>query len=138
VVLAAVAGAPVGVDVEVIRGAEVAELARITFSPTERSAFDTLPANEQQGAFFTYWARKEAVVKATGKGMSIVMSKLTLSAHDAPPAVLASDSSEVDPAHVRMADLGPGHDYRASVAVFGDEPLEVAEQEADDLITALG
>jgi 4'-phosphopantetheinyl transferase len=138
VALATVDGAPVGVDVEQIRGAEVGELARITFSAGERAVFDALPENDKQGAFFTYWARKEAVVKATGKGMSIVMSKLTLTAHDAPPRVLASESSEVDPARVHMADLAPGHDYRASVAVLGGGPLEVTEQDADDLITALG
>ncbi len=138
VALAVVDGAPVGVDVEQLRGAEVGELARITFSADERSVFDAVPENDRQGAFFTYWARKEAVVKATGKGMSIVMSKLTLSAHDAPPRVLASESSEVDPAAVHMADLAPGHDYRASVAILGGGPLEVTEQDADGLITALG
>jgi hypothetical protein len=38
-----------------------------------------------------------------------------------------------------MADLKPGHDYRASVAVIGAaEPLAVTEQDADADITALG
>jgi 4'-phosphopantetheinyl transferase len=138
VALAVAEGSAVGIDVEQIRAAEVAELARLTFSPDERAAFDVLSAGEQQGAFFTYWARKEAVVKATGRGMSIAMSKLTLSAHDAPTRVIASASSEVDPAGVRMADLSPGHDYRASVAVLSAEPPEVTEQDADALITALG
>lgn len=138
IALAAVAGAPVGIDVEQIREAEVGELARITFSPAERASFEQLPDNDRQGAFFTYWARKEAVVKATGKGMSIVLSKLTLSPHDATPRVVASDASEVDPARVYLADLAPGHDYRASVAIFGDEPPQVREQDADELITALG
>lgn len=138
VALAVVEGTPVGVDVEQIRAAEVGELARIAFSAGERSAFEALSEAERQGAFFTYWARKEAVVKATGKGMSISLSKLTLSPHDTPPRLLASDSAEIDPTRVHMADLAPGHDYRASVAVLGGEPLEVTEREADDLITALG
>jgi 4'-phosphopantetheinyl transferase len=139
VALAVVDGPPVGIDVEQIRTAEVGELARLTFSDEERATFEALPGGERQGAFFTYWARKEAVVKATGKGMSIALSKLTMSAHDAPPRVLASRSSEVDPSRVRMADLKPGHDYRASVAVLGAaEPLDVTEQDADADITALG
>jgi 4'-phosphopantetheinyl transferase len=139
VALAVVAGAPVGVDVEQIRDAEVTELARVAFSERERTAFEALPANERQGAFFTYWARKEAVVKATGKGMSIPLTRLTLSSPDAHPRVLAADTSEVDIDRVRMADLTrPGHDYRASVAVLADEDPEVTEQDADDLITALG
>ncbi|MGH3758311.1 4'-phosphopantetheinyl transferase family protein [Actinophytocola sp.] len=138
VVLAVVDGAPVGVDVEQIRAAEVDELARMTLATSERQLFAALPANDRRGAFFTYWARKEAVVKATGKGMSIAMTKFTLTAHDEPPRVLSSESSEVDPARVHLADLAPGHDYRASVATIGDEPLSVREHDADDLITALG
>jgi 4'-phosphopantetheinyl transferase len=138
VALAVADTSPLGIDVEQIRDAEVGELARIAFSPAERTVFETLSANEKQGAFFTYWSRKEAVVKATGKGMSIPMTKLTLSAHDTPPRLVASESSEVDPARLRMADLRPGHDYRASVAAIGESPLEITEQDADDLITALG
>ncbi len=138
VALAVVDGPPVGIDVEQIRAAEVDELARIMFSASERESFEALPDSDRRGAFFTYWARKEAVVKATGKGMSIVMSRFTLSAHDDPPRVLGSESSEVDPARVHMADLSPGHDYRASVAVIGGEPLAVTERDAEDLITALG
>jgi 4'-phosphopantetheinyl transferase len=139
VALAVVSGPPVGVDVEQIREAELAGLARIAFSPAEQSAFAAVPEPDRRAAFFTYWARKEAVVKATGRGMSIAMSKLTLSAFDDAPRVLASEASEVDPALVHMADLAAaGHDYRASVAVIGGEPLEVTEQDADALITALG
>ena len=37
-----------------------------------------------------------------------------------------------------MADLRPGHDYRASVAVLAGEPLEVTEHDADALINELG
>ncbi|OLF17776.1 4'-phosphopantetheinyl transferase family protein [Actinophytocola xanthii] len=138
VALAVVAEVPVGVDVEEIRAAEVADLARISFSTAERTAFARLTEPEQRAAFFTYWARKEAVVKATGRGMSVAMSKFTLTAHDQPPAVLASETPEVDPARVRMADLAPGEGYRASVAVFADEPPEVVERQADDLIGSLG
>ncbi|MGH3877505.1 MAG: 4'-phosphopantetheinyl transferase family protein [Actinophytocola sp.] len=138
VALAVVDDAPVGVDVEQIRTAEVDDLARIAFSPTERAAFGALPDSDRQGAFFTYWARKEAVVKATGKGMSVAMSAFTLSAHDVPPRVLASGVSEVDPASVRLADLAPSHDYRASVAVLGADAITVTEQDADPLLEALG
>lgn len=138
VALAVVDGAPVGVDVEEIRDADVADLARITFSAAERADFDRVPEATLRAAFFTYWARKEAVVKATGKGMSVAMSSFTLSAHDAPPAVLAAATSDVDPATVRMADLDAGEGYRASLAVFTAEDLTVTEHPADELIATLG
>jgi 4'-phosphopantetheinyl transferase len=138
VVLAVTDGTPVGVDVEELRAAEVDDLAGVAFSPAELTSFKAVPADDRRGAFFTYWSRKEAVLKATGKGMSVPMSKLTLSAHDAPPQVLASETAEVDAPAARMADLDVGPDYRACVALFGTTPLDITEHDATELITALG
>jgi 4'-phosphopantetheinyl transferase len=138
VALAVTDAAPVGVDVEEVRDAQVDDLAGIAFSAAELVAFKTVPAADRKGAFFTYWSRKEAVVKATGKGMSVPMSKLTLTAHDEPPRVVASEAPEVDVATVHMADLAVGDGYRASVAVFGDSAPEVTERDATELIAALG
>lgn len=138
VALALTDTAPVGVDVEEVRDAEVDDLARISFSPTELAAFGTVPQGDRRGAFFTYWSRKEAVVKATGKGMSVPMSTLTLTAHDEPPRVVASTSPDVTVDGVHMADLDAREGYRASVAVFGDSAPEVTERDATELIAALG
>jgi 4'-phosphopantetheinyl transferase len=138
VALALTDAAPVGVDVEEVRDAEVDDLARISFSPAELAVFDTVPQQDRKGAFFTYWSRKEAVVKATGKGMSVPMSKLTLTRHDEPPRVVLSTSPDVDVDTVHMVDLTVGDGYRASVAVFGDTGPEITERDATDLIAALG
>lgn len=138
VALAVTDGAPVGVDVEEIRSAEVDDLAGISFSPAELAAFNAVPASARRAAFFTYWSRKEAVLKATGKGMSVPMSRLTLSPHDAPPRVVAADTPEVDPARTRMADLDAGAGYRASLAAFTDTPLAVTEHDAAELLRSLG
>ncbi|MBB4912590.1 4'-phosphopantetheinyl transferase family protein [Actinophytocola algeriensis] len=137
VALAVTDNAPVGVDVEEVRDAEIDGLAGIAFSPAELATFESVPRADRTGAFFTYWSRKEAVVKATGKGMTVPMSKLTLTAHDQPPRVVASDAAEVDVATVHMADLTPGDGYRASVAVFGGEAPAVTERDAADLIARL-
>ncbi|GAB1515669.1 4'-phosphopantetheinyl transferase family protein [Actinophytocola sp. KF-1] len=138
VALALTEATPVGVDVEEVRDADVDGLAGIAFSPAELTAFEKVPPADKKGAFFTYWSRKEAVVKATGKGMSVAMSKLTLSAHDDVPRVVASNASEVDPAAVRMADLDAGVGYRACVAVFGAEEPKVTERDATELLRGLG
>lgn len=141
VALAITDGAPVGVDVEEVRNAEVSDLARISFSAAEQEAFAAVPEELRRTAFFTYWSRKEAVVKATGKGMSVPMSSLTLAPFDAPAGIVSSASSDVDVHLVRMADLDAGDGYRACVAVFTEEPPPagwVTEHDADPLITALG
>ena len=138
VVLAMTDGAPVGVDVEEVRDAEVDGLAGICFSPPELTTFKSVPEADRRGAFFTYWARKEAVLKATGKGMWVVMSKLTLGGYDEPPRVVASETAEVDIDAVRMADLDRGDGYRACMAVFADSAPKLDEHDATDLITALG
>jgi 4'-phosphopantetheinyl transferase len=78
------------------------------------------------------------VLKATGKGMWVVMNKLTLTAHNEPPRVVDSQSSEVDIAAVQMVDLDRGPGYRACMAVFGDDAPKVEEHEATDLLTSLG
>jgi 4'-phosphopantetheinyl transferase len=128
----------VGVDVEELRAAEVEDLAGVAFSTAEQASFSAVPAADRRGAFFTYWSRKEAVLKATGKGMSVPMSKLTLSAHDAAPAVLSSEAPEVDAATARMGDLNVGPDYRACVAAFAPTPLTITEHDATELLKALG
>jgi 4'-phosphopantetheinyl transferase len=138
VALAMTSGQPVGVDVEEVRAAEVDDLAGIAFSPAELTAFGAVPAEQRRGAFFTYWSRKEAVLKATGKGMSVAMSKLTLTGHDEPPAVVASATDEVRVGDVRMADLDVGSSYRACVAVFAPEAPKVTEHDATELLTSLG
>lgn len=136
--LAMTDGAPVGIDVEEVRDAEVDGLAGICFSPPELITFKSVPEDDRRGAFFTYWARKEAVLKATGKGMWVVMSKLTLAGHDEEPRVVDSETSEVDITAVRMADLDRGPDYRACMAVFAESPPKVEEHDATDLIASLG
>ena len=59
------------VDVEHMR-ADCAsdDIAQRFFSPVEVAAFNALPAKEQVVAFFRCWTRKEANIKANGRGLS--------------------------------------------------------------------
>src|SRR5436309_9980119 len=60
-----------GVDVEHIRSDFASEdIARRFFSRVEVENFNALASEEQVAAFFRCWTRKEAFMKATGKGMS--------------------------------------------------------------------
>lgn len=61
----------VGVDVERVR--EVADADRIVarhFAAEERAQYQALPRSLRQRGFFNAWTRKEAIIKATGMGLS--------------------------------------------------------------------
>lgn len=61
-----------GVDLEYIRtGFPCEEIAERFFSPQENAILRTLPLDMKHKAFFTCWTRKEAYIKATGKGLSL-------------------------------------------------------------------
>ena len=60
----------IGVDIEFIRtDFECVAIAQRFFSPTECSSLLALPADHQVAAFFHCWSRKEAFIKALGKGL---------------------------------------------------------------------
>ena len=68
--LYAVACTPVGIDVERVRNVpDAVGLAQRFFSAREQSLFRALPAEEVQACFLRAWTRKEAVLKATGRGV---------------------------------------------------------------------
>ena len=120
-------GLAVGVDVEQERDVAVDDLTRMTLSTGELDAFAAVPAPDRDAAFFTYWSRKEALLKATGRGMSIPMTRVTVTPWDQPPRVLASLASEVDIETMRMAELDAGSGYRACVAVIADGDFPAAD-----------
>ena len=70
-------------------------------------------------AFYRVWSRKEAVIKADGRGVSIGLDRFDVSAGD-PPALLHArwDGAAPDEAarwSLRSLDAGPG--YAAALAV---------------------
>ena len=75
VVVAVTTGRHIGVDVELMRPiSEFASIARGHFTAQECAFIHSSPAGIQQTAFFTCWTRKEAVIKAVGKGLSIPLN----------------------------------------------------------------
>jgi 4'-phosphopantetheinyl transferase len=70
VVYAVTSAGPVGVDVERVRMVlEFEYIASRFFSPLEANRLTALPPDRQMEGFFACWTRKEAFVKATGKGI---------------------------------------------------------------------
>ena len=124
VVLALAEGVPVGVDVERVAAARDLEgLAAYTLSEAEHEVWSVLPESGRTGAFFGYWARKEALLKATGLGLAGGLRRVTVS----PPhtgARLLEWAGGGAPESAWLTDLDRGQEYRAALAVLTDRPVE--------------
>jgi len=70
----------IGVDIERL-DAHVAteELAETTLSMPERRVLNRLRGESRRGAFLAFWTRKEALVKADGRGLSLQLPDIDVS-----------------------------------------------------------
>ncbi|MFG2329029.1 4'-phosphopantetheinyl transferase family protein [Streptomyces sp. NPDC048604] len=121
---------PVGVDVE--ETGRVGDPPLTVLSAEERAAYDRLPQGERARGFTRYWTRKEAVLKATGDGLSVDPATLTVSAPDAPAALLSWAGRAQPHPPVRLYDVDVPDDCLASVAVLGDDCRVVRHEVAYD------
>ena len=60
----------IGIDIESIQADPKLDVANRFFSEEERVSLSALPSAEQATAFYQLWSRKEAIIKANGKGLS--------------------------------------------------------------------
>ncbi len=125
--VAATAGTPVGLDVETATRKADDSLIEYALSPAEQVAVAGLAAEERATAFFTYWTRKEAVMKATGKGLRIPLQSITFSGYDEAARLVESGDPALDPAGTRLVDLKAADGYRAAVAVLTTDEISVSE-----------
>lgn len=130
IVVATTGSASVGVDVEQIRETHDTEaLAKYVLADAE------LGSRVQGDGFFTIWARKEAVTKATGDGIRVPFREVIVSAPDAAARVLAWPYPD-PPESVTLIDLEPDPGYKAALAVLGGCD-QVIERDAAELFAAL-
>lgn len=106
-----------GVDVEHIRADFASEeIARRFFSPVEVAAFNALRQDEQVAAFFRCWSRKEAYIKAIGRGLSEPLDAFDVTLAPGEAAALLRASGQ-DVSRWSMFDLDVGKDYSAALLV---------------------
>lgn len=111
-------GCPVGVDVEQVRvDYEAHTRIRRFFTEGEISAIEALDEAEQVEAFFRCWTRKEAFMKATGKGFRLGMDAFSVSVGDASPRLLAWEEGDPAAWQIFSLEVGPNH---AAAVVVGD------------------
>ena len=113
--------AAVGVDVERVREWEAVEgLAERFFSTEEVSAVNGLLVSQRAAEFFDCWTRKEACVKAVGRGLSLPLDSFTVSlASGEMKTTLRMDAREDESAEWSLFGLKPLEGYAAALAVAG-------------------
>ncbi len=135
VTVAVLRGSPVGVDVEEVGRFGVNELdamAGHTLAPEERAELAQQPADDRARAFTTYWARKEAAVKATGVGIATPLAQLVVSPPSSPPRVLRWEGQ---PDRLSLHVLHPPAGFVGALAVVGEAPTGVVERSAAPVLT---
>ena len=109
----------IGIDIEYHRKKlGVQSLIQRICSTEEKAILMALSPPEQKKGFFACWTRKEAYVKATGKGITIPLASLTVSL---PPVKFVglqqTESDEEDISHWAMSELPVGPSYTAAFAI---------------------
>ena len=115
--LAVALDAAIGVDVEHI-GADFAteDIARRYFSRAEVEVFNSLQPEERVAAFFRCWTRKEAYIKAIGKGFSQALDAFDVTlAPGTAPALLRAE--EDDASRWFLTDVEVGEGYAGALMV---------------------
>ena len=111
-------GAAIGVDIELIQNrSKPLQLARHFMSAEEAEQLARLADPvAQKELFFSLWARKEAFIKALGKGFFHALDQTGM--QEITPGVYMPNSAKHR--DYRVIDLDAGPDYKAAVAVHMD------------------
>jgi 4'-phosphopantetheinyl transferase len=125
--VALTAGCDIGVDLEQVRPLpDLEQIAERFLCSDEAAEINSLAAGEREKAFFTYWTRKEAYVKATGIGLSTPLQSFRVIVNPEAPANLVVLEHEATPSKSwTLHDLCLAPDYAGAVA-YGDEQRPVS------------
>ena len=110
-----------GVDIEAVRQIDQMQaLARNTFAPAETAAILALPQAQQMEAFLTCWTRKEALIKADGRGMGVPLKEFEVTVDPAEPArLLRAEGRASTLLEFELNDLPALPGYKAALATTG-------------------
>jgi 4'-phosphopantetheinyl transferase len=112
--------APVGVDLEMLRDVTRPDrIAKTYFTPSEQAALASLPESQQLDAFHACWTRKEAYVKATGKGIANQLASFDVTLlPDQPAQICAIDGHAQKAQATTLHAFRPRHDAWAAVCAL--------------------
>ena len=83
----------VGIDIEKTRTDYKATMAKRFFSPREYQDLMNLPEQEQLIGFYRLWSRKEAIIKAIGKGLAMPLSTFSVSVENKAETIMIENEA---------------------------------------------
>jgi 4'-phosphopantetheinyl transferase len=118
--IAVTSGREVGIDIEFVNEKlDVLSTAQSVFSENEISALKALPPNLRTRGFFRGWTRKEAYIKALGKGFSYPLEQFKVSVLTDEPDICFRTYDHQKIRDWSLMSFDSQQDYMAAVAVEG-------------------
>jgi 4'-phosphopantetheinyl transferase len=126
--VAVAVGRAVGVDLERLRpDVEIDGVAKVVYTPSEIALLLSLSGAERRAAFFEMWTRKEAYLKAIGRGFSLPPARVTVTPHLPMPAGVQKLGREVGCEGAWfLAGFTPAPDFSGAVALEGERPARLS------------
>lgn len=81
----------IGIDIEKIQDHYNHDVVKRFFSAQENNELTLLSAQDKITGFYRIWSRKEALIKATGRGLSIPLSSFSVAAKDIQETIMLQD-----------------------------------------------
>jgi 4'-phosphopantetheinyl transferase len=108
-----------GIDIEATRPlADMALVAQHHFSSAEQTDLFALPEAQQLRGFYNCWTRKEAFIKADGRGLSIPLTAFDVTLKpDIPPRIYRIGADHDVESKWTLRDLPVVRGYTAAVAI---------------------
>ncbi len=124
----------VGVDIQQLRGTtDLSGIAERFFAASEVSRWHRLPPGSRARAFYACWARKEAFIKATGRGLSYPLKDFTVPVE---PTVMLDEIPVVERAagerRYRIRDLEVSEGYVGTLCWHVDSNRSASAQGAEE------
>jgi len=128
ILIALTCNGPVGVDVEYYdRPTDIMDVARHNFTETETSSLEAIADPEtRHRTFYRYWTRKEAVLKADGRGLIASLASFDVSFESLHQHPIRMRESKGDQGKLFfVSDLTLGIDAAAAIALDSpDYPIK--------------
>ena len=120
-----------GVDVEAVDRTVDLQVARRFFSPAESASLFALPEAERAEAFLRIWTRKEAVIKAYGKGLALPLADFDVTVGNE-ARLLRCEWDPEAPGTWSLRDVSQPGRYIAALAAPAREFELVSREVAED------